>query len=192
VGNVRMVWPEPWHAGELVRLMSDRALAAFAALGAGDPVETIRAGVRASMYAWCALDGEDPLCIGGVVPDGPLLGDVGRPWMVSQPALARHPKRLLRESRARLAVIRRMYPVLTNFVSCDYPKSLRWLAWLGFAVGGEELVLGTRVRRVTSVPQSDRLTPIETEPAFGHVDVPSPAIGSPGDQDRLRRTKRGM
>jgi len=147
--GVSVVWPEPWHAGALVRLMAERDIGAFVALGVEDPVATIDAGVRASTYAWCALEGDDPLCIGGVVPDGALLGDVGRPWMVSQPALARHPKRLLRESRGQLAVIRRQYPVLTNFVSCDYPKSLRWLAWLGFAVGDEELVLGTRVRRVS-------------------------------------------
>jgi hypothetical protein len=69
--------------------------------------------------------------------------------MVAQPGLARHPKRLLRESRAQLVVMRRLYPVLENFVSCDYPKSLRWLAWLGFTVGEEETVMGEPMRRVT-------------------------------------------
>jgi hypothetical protein len=155
MADVRMVWPEPVHADALVALLAPRDIAAFEALGTGDPADTIKWGIAASAYAWAALEGPEVLCIGGVVSVVSKTRSshdeacVGRPWMVSQPGLARHPKRLLRESRAQLAVIRKLWPVLENFVSCDYPKSLRWLAWLGFAVGEEEVVAETRVRRVS-------------------------------------------
>jgi hypothetical protein len=143
-----MVWPEPAHVDALLALMTPRDLAAFAALGADNPAVTIKDGIAASVHAWCALDGDDPLCIGGLIPQT-LLGDVGRPWMVSQPGLERHKKALLRESRARLVTLRRHYPVLRNYVACDYPKSLRWLAWLGFTVGEPEQVGSVWVRLVT-------------------------------------------
>jgi hypothetical protein len=147
--NCRLITdPEPWHADALLALMAPKDVAAFAALGVGDPGSVIKAGIRASTYAWCALDGCEPLCIGGVVPDSTLLGDVGRPWQVSQPGLERHKKRFLRESRAQLAILRRHYPALSNYVSCDYPKSLRWLGWLGFEIGDEVLLGGAAVRRI--------------------------------------------
>jgi hypothetical protein len=143
---VHMVRPEPAHVDALVALLSGRDIAAFRALGTGDPGEAIRWGIGASPYAWAAMEGDEPLCIGGVVP---VPDGTGRPWMVSQPGLERHKKRLLRESRAQLAIIREAYPALENYVSIEYPKSLRWLAWLGFRIGGEEIVAGARVRRVS-------------------------------------------
>lgn len=147
---VRMVWPTPAHVDALVARLAPKDLAAFRALGTGDVAAALNWGLDASTYAWAALEGDEPLCIGGVVPERQT--GFGRPWMVAQPALERHPRRLLRESREQLAMIRREYPVLENYVSCDYPKSLAWLAWLGFTIGDEEQVFsGTRVRRV-SIP----------------------------------------
>ena len=147
-GGLRMVSPESAHVDALLRLMVPRDLAAFAALGAEDPALVIKGGIAASTYGWCAVEGNEPLCIGGVVPQT-LLSDVGRPWMIAQPGLRRHKKALLRESRARLVEIRRRFAVLRNYVADDYPESLRWLAWLGFRIGERECVAGVWVREVT-------------------------------------------
>lgn len=149
--EVRLIVPEPWHADLLVDLMAEKDLAAFRALGAGDPASVVRGGIARSCDGWCAMAGEEPLCIGGIVPAS-IIGDQGYPWMVSQPALDRHKKALLRLSRARLAELRRRYVLLTNSVSCDYPKSLRWLAWLGFEIGPlDHLSSGAAVRRITLI-----------------------------------------
>jgi hypothetical protein len=148
VGNARIVRPELWHAAALLARMDPRDIAAFEALGCGDAEAVIRQGIERSTIAWSAMEGDEPLCIGGVIPQT-LLGDTGLPWMVSQPGLERHKRFFLRESRARLPELRRQFPVLANVVACDYPKSLRWLAWLGFDVGDEAQFMGARVRRVT-------------------------------------------
>jgi hypothetical protein len=140
------VWPAPAHVEALLALLPADDLAAFAALS-GDPPGVILRGIAASSHAWCALEAGEPLCIGGVVPET-LLGDVGRPWMVAQPGLARHPRRLLRESRAWLVELRRAYPVLRTEVVCGYPASLRWLGWLGFAIGEPRLIGKIWVREV--------------------------------------------
>jgi hypothetical protein len=145
--DARIVWPEPWHAAALVAHMAPRDLDAFAALGCPEPEAAIRHGIAASTYAWCGIEGDEPLCIGGVIPRT-MLGDTGLPWMVSQPGLERHKRFFLRESRARLPDLRRQFAVLENFVACDYPKSLRWLAWLGFEVGDVTTLGDARVRPV--------------------------------------------
>ncbi|HXA22754.1 MAG TPA: hypothetical protein VNW90_10665 [Acetobacteraceae bacterium] len=145
-GSARIVWPELWHPAALVARMTPRDLAAFAALGCPDAEAAIRTGVRASTYAWSAMEDDEPLCIGGIIPSSTMLGDTALPWMVSQPGLGRHKRFFLRESRARLPDLRRQFPILANVIACDYPKSLRWLAWLGFEIGDE--AAGVRLVRL--------------------------------------------
>ena len=145
---VDVVPARPEHAAMLVALMAPKDLAVFAELGEGDPAAVIRDGIARSVMTWCGREDGAPLCIGGVIPIGGVLSDEGLIWMVSQPGLERHKKRFLRESRAGLARARAMYPVLRNFVDARYPKSLRWLGWLGFSIGDETRIGSVVVRPV--------------------------------------------
>jgi|GEM_PF-6255548 len=74
----------------------------------------------------------------GVTMDGPaFLGGVadGRVWMLANPTVARHRKFYLRATREQVTIMRGMFPRLHCWVAATYPKSLRWLEWLGFTVG---------------------------------------------------------
>ena len=76
----------------------------------------------------------------GVTMDGPaFLGGVvdGAVWMVANDRVARHRKFYLRATRDQVTIMRGMFPRLHCWVSAAYPKSLRWLDWLGFTVGPE-------------------------------------------------------
>lgn len=129
---VTIVPAQRWHAHAIIDVLPESQRSHLKAWGGETPVETIERGIATSSHTWTALEPYGmPVLIGGVVRQS-LLGRQGLIWQVSNPeAIARHPKRLLRESRAQIEKLREHYDTLVGYVGCD-PKSLVWLKWLGF------------------------------------------------------------
>lgn len=100
--------------------------------GAVEP--QIRDGIERSRLAVLFLADDAPLCLMGIVEPYVLRPDVGSPWLLGTPALDRHKKAFLRDTRRWLDEIREPYSLLFNYVDAEYTGAIRWLRWLGFAV----------------------------------------------------------
>lgn len=66
----------------------------------------------------------------GLVPTH--LSFVGGVWLLGTPTLNRHPHTFLKNSRAWIRDMHRLYPVLYNYVSLDNTDHVRWIGWCGF------------------------------------------------------------
>jgi hypothetical protein len=106
----------------------------IAALGVTMPEAFVLSTSRALWADAWLIDGEVAAIVGLSVES--LLGDEGVPWLLTGEPVERHKKLFLRETRAGVARMRGRFPVLRNFVHADYAEAVRWLAWLGFAIGG--------------------------------------------------------
>lgn len=87
--------------------------------------------VAASCHTFCGHAHGVPIFMGGVRS----LGDYGGVWMLGNPGIAQAKKFYLRETRAQVAHMLTMFRALITTVDASYPRSLRWLAWLGFTIG---------------------------------------------------------
>jgi GNAT superfamily N-acetyltransferase len=67
-----------------------------------------------------------------------LLGGVGAPWLLTGRPVDRHRKLFLQETRRGVARMRGEFSRLANHVHADYAEAIRWLRWLGFAIGPVE------------------------------------------------------
>ena len=55
--------------------------------------------------------------------------------MLGAPGIAKARKFYLRETRRQVGLMLEMFVCLRTAVAAEYTKSLRWLRWLGFALG---------------------------------------------------------
>jgi hypothetical protein len=86
-----------------------------------------------STEAWtCLVDGV-PACMWGVGPLS-LIDAWGCPWLLGTPQVELYPHRFLRASRLLLRRMLATWAGLSNHVDARNRQSLRWLAWLGFAI----------------------------------------------------------
>jgi len=70
----------------------------------------------------------------GFVDGLSMLGDVGRPWLLTSPAVERVPFAVVREA---MAAVRRMLvvkPRLENYVLASYEKAVRVVRLVGFEI----------------------------------------------------------
>jgi hypothetical protein len=97
------------------------------------PLDGLRQSCAASLACWTALEAGRPIAMWGVSA-AEMMGRTGCPWLLGSERLGAHRRQFLRESRARLAPMKAMFPRLENHVLADYRASVRWLAWLGFTL----------------------------------------------------------
>jgi len=82
------------------------------------------------------IDGEVAALVGLAVDS--LLGGIGAPWLLTGRPVDRHRKLFLQETRRGVARMRAEFPRLANHVHAEYGEAIRWLRWLGFAIGPAE------------------------------------------------------
>lgn len=94
------------------------------------PLDALNESVRVSEWARVLRFGADPACVFGLRVDG----DVGIPWMIGTPLVARRPVEFMKLSRSvvsRMADGRRL---LVNLVDARNLTAIRWLTRLGFTI----------------------------------------------------------
>lgn len=92
----------------------------------GDPVRVVVHSIVNSWAAWCAVEDGLPIAIWGCADDSTGI----QLWCLTGDGVARHRRRMLGEN---LRFIRSFYGFRTHaFVSEDYRRARKWLAWLGF------------------------------------------------------------
>jgi len=98
-----------------------------------DAVTYIAEAAEQSAYTFAGVTADGPIFIGGV--RGVPHHTYGAVWMLGGPRIDRAKKFYLRATRAQVDHMLTMFDRLFTSVDARYPKSLRWLRWLGFTVG---------------------------------------------------------
>jgi hypothetical protein len=93
----------------------------------------LQRAVALSVHTFAGIVDGKPAFVGGVIPDEDHV--VGKVWMLGAPGIAKARKFYLRETRRQVALMLEMFVCLRTAVAAEYTKSLRWLRWLGFALG---------------------------------------------------------
>ena len=130
---------------ELAALMTDSDRVDLERLSGTSAADALAHGVRASEYAFCAVEDGKPLAMGGAIPQGTLLTSSGFVWLVTQPEAMRKPIAFLRHARRQTAIMRERFLILRNYERVHETKGLKWLQWLGFTLGAEMVVNGLAV-----------------------------------------------
>lgn len=105
----------------------------IAAMGLG-PIAAFEQSMARSLWADAYLIDGEVAALVGLAADS-LLAGTGAPWLLTGRPVDRHRKLFLRETRRGVARMRTEFPRLANHVHADYAEAIRWLRWLGFAIG---------------------------------------------------------
>jgi hypothetical protein len=108
-------------------------------IGSGNnPKRSLWRGFRNSVMCETAfVDGEVAamwgLCV-GFVPGLSLLGNVGRPWLLTSAAVEKVPFAVVREAKRAVFGMLTVKPVLENYVLASYTRAVRLVRLVGFTV----------------------------------------------------------
>jgi hypothetical protein len=108
----------------------------IAALGFSKDEALARSMARSLWTDAYLIDGEVAAILGLALPS--MTGRLASLWLVTGVPVDRNRKAFLRLCRARLAEVRRHWPVLVDYVHAEYAEAHRWLRWLGFTIGPPE------------------------------------------------------
>lgn len=109
------------------------------------PKQSLRAGLFHSTLCWSVMVDGKPEGMLGVVTSS-LLDREGTIWMLLTDHGAAQKRDLLRLPAVVLPAIHKHYAILHNKVHASNRRVIRWLEYLGFEIGPEELVRGEPMR----------------------------------------------
>ena len=138
----------PEHVDELVQNMRAEDRAEVEATG-DDPKSALLHSIERSTEAWTAFADGRVICMFGIAPPT-ILSDMAVPWLLTAEEMPKHKRIFLSRSRQVVEDWRQQYTLMVNYVDARYAKALRWLEWLGFSMGPDEILgpTGTPFRRV--------------------------------------------
>ncbi|GAA0335375.1 hypothetical protein GCM10009087_52220 [Sphingomonas oligophenolica] len=106
------------------------------------PKQALRDGLTASSLCFTALVDGRPEAMFGLVVTNALAGE-GTPWMLGTEAIYRHPRAMLRWGPRFVAAMLDSTPVLSNLVSVDNVRAIRFLRRLGFSIGKDRIMFAS-------------------------------------------------
>ncbi len=98
-----------------------------------DPALVLEMSLNSSIMVWAGrIDGE-LLCIFGV---GVLtvLSGIGVPWLLGSKSIDKYSKTFMRQTVPYMNKMKRLCPILINYVDARNRKSIVWLKRLGFTI----------------------------------------------------------
>jgi hypothetical protein len=105
------------------------------------PKDALRGGLRCSLEAFTALEGEIPIAMFGVVPEQ-LMGGLGRVWLLGSDRVFMNPRALLAFGPWFVEHWLQTFERLENEISVNNEAAIRLLRKWGFSIGGEHSVHG--------------------------------------------------
>lgn len=103
------------------------------------PKQALRYGLMGATMAFTVLIDGRPEAMFGVNTISLFTG-VGRPWLLMTDVGAKSRRALVRLGRLYTDGMQRHYSILHNWVSAENDVTIRWLARLGYAIGGVEMI----------------------------------------------------
>ena len=104
------------------------------ALGYTDLTQALRTGIATSAVCWCADDADGAVAVFGVAPHGPLLSEIGVPWLIGTTRMRAHRRSLARLAQPYIRRMHDLYPALFNAALADNVATLAWLQRVGFTL----------------------------------------------------------
>ena len=123
----------PAHFPELARTMRQAERVECAALGY-TPMAALECSLAFATRAWTGLVDGVPVCMFGVTATM-LLARTAEPWLLSTDGIMRHRMAFLRANKPYVREMLDLHPHLAGMVHAANTVSIRWLRWMGFAVG---------------------------------------------------------
>ena len=133
VTAVRIEPARPDHVALLAPVMRAADRQEVWASSRSTPEQALRRCLASSSRAWTVFFGGEVGAMWGVAPLA-ILGRTGVPWLLTSPAVERHPIAFLRRSVTLLDEVEQGFAVLRNHVDARQTRCLPWLRWLGFTV----------------------------------------------------------
>src|SRR3954468_21476851 len=103
------------------------------------PKQALREGLIASSLCLTTLLDGRPEAMFGLVVKSALPGE-GTPWMLGTEAIYDHPRAMLHWGPGFVAAMLDSTPVLSNLVSVDNARAIRFLRRLGFSIGEDSMM----------------------------------------------------
>ena len=95
-----------------------------------DPKALLRDCFKQSILRQTYFVGDEIAAMVGMA--GPLIGEIGYPYLITSPAIARAPLAAVREARKAVARMLQIREILVAMAPADWPDSLRFLEMVGF------------------------------------------------------------
>lgn len=124
----------PGDVEQLVVKMRQADVAELDALGLSDHIGCLRQSVADSAFCYTAVQGDEVVCVFGVVPADGVFGDYGIPWMLGTDLVTTNQRVLMRLCRPYIDEMLRAYPNLFNVVHAENSRAVRWLKCVGFSL----------------------------------------------------------
>jgi len=109
-----------------------------------EPLEALRASVKAASFASTCFINDEPICMFGVSPvkvidgTGKTLENVGAPWMLATNGFYRYVKSFISYNGKYIEKMLELYPILMNYVDERNIAAKRWLKRAGFTIYAPE------------------------------------------------------
>lgn len=103
------------------------------------PKSALRQGLMSAAMAFTVLIDGRPEAMFGVTTIS-LFDSTGRPWLLMTDEGGKSRRALVRLGRLYTEGMQRHYSLLHNWVSAENDVTIRWLARLGYAIGGVEMI----------------------------------------------------
>lgn len=94
------------------------------------PYEALRYGIEHSSICLTVLFKDDPVAIGGVVPDKNVK-QAAVVWLLGTNDVYQMRLSFLKLSKVYIRLLQQLYPILYNFIDPRNIATIRWLSWLG-------------------------------------------------------------
>lgn len=121
------------HLIDLVERMRERERSAFEQLGE-NPEKVLTQELAKSIVSYTGLVDGKVAVVCGARSEGLLAADA-YVWITCTDLVEQHPLVFLRHTRKVLAMLHQYFDTIHGLVLADFYVSVRWLEWLGFAVG---------------------------------------------------------
>ena len=135
------------HVNTIAQRLREIDVLECAAMG-HTPKGALRTGLLGSTIAWTALIDGKPEAMFGATPLNFIEGK-GRPWLLMTDEAGKQHRALFRLGQIYTEAIHRQYPVLENWVHAENARTIRWLARLGYSIGGVDVIRSTPMRPFT-------------------------------------------
>lgn len=105
------------------------------------PKESLRLALRGSSLAWAAIRDGQPEALFGLRTVS-VIGGVGQPWLLASDRFYEGRRAMLRLAPGFIAAMQNETPILVNHVAVENDKAIRFLKWVGFAIGEDVVEVG--------------------------------------------------
>ena len=102
------------------------------------PEQALTLGYISSVYCQSIIDAHGHvIAMFGITPLSDVMGQI---WMLGSTGLQKVSRIFLRQNKAEIDKMNKMYPHLCNVIDSRNVAHLRWIKWCGFKILGEKTI----------------------------------------------------